>query len=72
MNPPVFELVVATVHWTVAIKVFKSWPGQQKRHTPKGVCLFLLLVYTLDVTFFSPIILENLKNASTFVRKFRH
>ena len=41
MNPPVFELVVATVHWTVAFKVFKSWPGQQKRHTPKGVCLFL-------------------------------
>ena len=32
----------------------------------------LLLVYTLDVTFFSPIILENPKNASTFVRKFRH
>ena len=43
-----------------------------KKTEPKRVLSFLLLVLTLDVTFFSPIILENLKTASTFVRKFRH
>ena len=52
--------------------VFQILAGTTKKTEPKRVLSFLLLVVTLDVTFFSPENSEITKMALTFVRKFRH
>ena len=41
----------ATPHWGVAFRMFKSLIEAKNTHTPYGVWVFLLLVYTFDIDF---------------------
>ena len=41
----------ATPHWGVAFRMFKSHIEAKHTHTPYGVWVCLLLVYTLDIPY---------------------